>query len=246
MTHIRGREGSPQPVVTAAAFAAGIVLAATAAASPAWAQEDTDASAPGGLYFTAGGSLGAVNDPQTTENFDVDLGSEIGLFAGLGYGLGLFRVEAQLLAESFQVNNLNPVGTTNLPVGSYTGNLIAVGLMANAFVNFPRPARVRPYLGIGGGVAYMTPYYRDDNCFIFCTTGTSVTDGSDTVSAWQGMAGITVPSRRFGGEWDFGYRHFATNSADFRLVGGTPFTQDGIRSHSFQIGYRHYFGGPAE
>ncbi len=57
------------------------------------------------------------------------------------------------------------------------------------------------------------------------------------------MAGIIVPSRKIGGEWDFGYRYFATNSADSGLAGGTPVTQGG-RAHSFQIGYRYYFGGP--
>lgn len=262
MGNVRDRAGWRWPVVTATALAVvtavalavvtAVALAAglTLAAAPVRAQEDTqdtDAGTPGGFYVTAGGSLGIVNDPQTTENFEVDLGSEIGLFGGLGYGLGPFRAEAQLLAEAFQVDNLNPVGPTALPPGNYQGSLRSVGLMANALVSFPRLARARPYLGIGGGYVRMTPDYRDNSCvFIFCTSGISAAGGSDTVAAWQGMAGITVPAQRPGDEWDFGYRHFATNSADFRLTGGTPFTQEGIRSHSFQINYRHYFGGATD
>lgn len=246
MDYVRDSAGFRQPIITAVMLAVGVMLAT----APAQAQDDTDdigANASGGLYITAGGSLGAVGDQRTTENFDVDLGSEMGLFAGLGYGLGPFRIEAQLLAEAFQVNNLNPVGATALPSGNYQGNVVSIGLMTNAFVNFPRLARAQPYLGIGGGYVRMTPDYRDNSCvFIFCTSGTSATDGSDMVTAWQGMAGITVPAQRSGDEWDFGYRHFATNSADFRLADGTPFTQEGIRSHGFQITYRHYFGGATD
>lgn len=224
----------------------GVVLAA---ASPtAWAQEETDPP-PGldGAYLTLGGSLGAVNDPQTTDDFEVDLGIEFGLFVGVGYELGPFRVEGQFLSEAFQVNNLNRGPTTSLPAGDYSGSLSSIGLMANAIVEIERWPSIRPYLGIGGGFAYMSPDYRDNSCvFFFCTTGESAVDGYDFVNAWQGMAGIAVPSQRSNGVWDFAFRYYGTSSADFRVAGGNVFTQEGIRSQSFQIGYRLYFGGSGD
>lgn len=228
------------------AVLAGSALAAAAAAEPSRAQEEAGPQPNDGVYLTVGGSLGAVNDPRTTDDFIVDLGAETGFFAGLGYGLGPFRFETVLLAEQFPVNNLHRGGATALPPGDYAGALNSIGVMTNVLVEMGNRQSVRPYLGIGGGFASMEPDYRDDICFIFCSQGPSAAAGSDTVAAWQGMAGITVASRQFGGEWDFGYRFFAANSTDFRLADGTPFTQDGVRAHSFQIGYRHYFGGAAD
>lgn len=223
-----------------------VVLATASMAGSAAAQEDTGAKRPDGVYLTIGGSFGAVNDVEATDDFRADLGAEIGFFVGVGYGVGPFRVEGQFLTDAFTLDNLIPGGTSALLPGEYTGSLNSVGLMANAFTEIGGSESVRPYLGIGGGFAYMTPDYYENICFIFCTSGDRAADGSDAVAAWQGMAGITVPSRRLGGEWDFGYRYFATNSADFRLSDGTPFTQKGVRSHSVQIGYRYYFGGPED
>jgi opacity protein-like surface antigen len=111
--------------------------------------------------------------------------------------------------------------------------------MANILYDFGKAGGTRPFLGAGAGFTNLKADYHGLVCFIIiCEEGEKVVGGSDTVLAWQAMAGISTPMSRGNGEWYIGYRYFGSDDLDLNVIGHGPVTQEGVQSHSLMLGWR--------
>jgi len=194
-----------------------------------------------GLYLSVDFSVGSPNDPQADGVYEADLGLETGLRLGMGYAFGGLRLEGQLGYEGFTLNNVNPLPGGPLSESDTTGELSGPVFMANLLYDFGTPGGTRPFLGAGVGFARMEADYHGFYCSILpfgCWDGEKVVGGSDTVMAWQGMAGISRPLSSGRGDWYIGYRYFATDDIGLNVVGYGPVTQEGVQSHSVMLGWR--------
>ncbi len=212
--------------------------------APAAAQAGAPpADSPGGTYWSFDISTGLANNPRAAGVYEVDLGMEFGARLGLGYAFDRLRLEAQLGYEGFSLSSLeplpgSPMAATNFNEGGLTGPV----MMGNLFYDFGAPGGARPFLGAGFGFASLRArYQRNLYCILICLGGDGgepVVSGSDTVAAWQGMAGLSIPLQSGRGEWFIGYRYFATADLGLNVVGVGPVTQEGVQSHSLMLGWR--------
>ena len=216
-----------------------ILLAGTVATGAAGSEPAPDPAR--GMYLSFDFSAGSPNDPLAAGVYQADLGLESGLRLGVGYSFGGLRLEGQIGTENFLLNNVNPVPGSPLSQADTIGDISGPVVMGNLFYDFGAPGGARPFLGAGIGFAKLKADYHGYYCFILvlqCWDGEQVVGGSDTVAAWQGMAGISWPLNRVRGEWYLGYRYFETADTDLDVIGYGPVTQEGVRSHSVMLGWR--------
>lgn len=214
------------------------------AAAEETAQGGTPPVSSRGPYLSVEMSAGKPNDPRAAGVYEADMGLETGLRLGAGYAFEGLRLEAQLGYEAFLLNNLNPLPGSPLSEADTTGELSGLVMMANLFYDFGAPGGTRPFLGAGAGFANLKADYHGYYCSLLpfgCWDGEKVVGGSDTVAAWQGMAGISRPLSGGRGEWYIGYRYFGTGDIGLNVVGYGPVTQEGIQSHSVMLGWRWRF-----
>jgi opacity protein-like surface antigen len=219
----------------------GIVFLLFQSPGLAIAEQTESSSSPGslgGLYVSFDFSVGSPNDPEASGVYEADLGLELGTRLGIGYSFDGLRAEAQLGYQSFTLNNVNPVPGSPITEFDSSGDLAGLVMMANLFYDFGVPGGARPFLGAGIGFANLEADYHGLVCFILCSEGAQIVDGSDTVGAWQGMAGLSTPLRSGHGEWFIGYRYFGTDDIGLNVVGVGPVTQEGVQSHSVMLGWR--------
>lgn len=205
------------------------ILAATALVPAELSAQQTN-----GWYL--GGGLGAnwLRDADVggngvgTAKTEFDTGwAGVGAF---GYGLGNgIRLEAEL---GYRKNDVDKVAGAN---GG--GDVSQWSLMGNALYDFNTGTAFTPYVGVGlGGVRVNV---NDGRTF----TGGRTIDDSDTVLAYQGIAGIAYS---IAPQWklDLGYRYFASADPEFK-------TNDNIkvdgenRNHTVLLSLRYEFGAPA-
>lgn len=198
---------------------------------PAW---------PSGFYYLMDFDIGDSANPQTDAGFGVDLDWGLGMGLGVGYRVaGMVRLEGELHANWYRAGSLDLEPAAPFPVFDYSGGVWAVGAMANLVVDLPAWGSARPYLGAGYGFSRVAADYNESVCFIFCfSTENEVVDDWDFAKAWQAMAGISFANPASNSEVFVGYRYFETDDLDFRTVSGTPFVQEGIKSHSLSVGIR--------
>jgi opacity protein-like surface antigen len=194
-----------------------------------------------GPYLSLDVSAGQPNDPRAAGVYEADLGLELGTRLGIGYAFEHLRAEFQLGYESFLLNNVNPLPGSLLSEADTTGDLSGTLAIANLFYDFGEPGGTRPFVGAGLGFGHMKADFHGFYCFILaltCWDGEQVVNGSDTVAVWQGMAGLSRPLSNGRGEWFIAYRYFETADIELNVVGYGPVTQEGVRSHSFTLGWR--------
>jgi len=112
------------------------------------------------------------------------------------------------------------------------GDVTSLAGMANVYYDVPLGWAVRPYVGAGLGVARIDAEL---------TLGPLLlVDETDTVLAWQIMAGLSYPAtERI--SLSVGYRYFATQDAELsETVGGRTFDSE-YRSHNLELGVRFSF-----
>ncbi len=212
--------------------------------APAAAQQGAaPADSPGGTYWSFDISMGAANDPRAAGVYEANLGMEFGARLGLGYAFDWLRLEAQLGYEGFSLSGLKPAPGSPMAATSWNeGGLTGPVMMGNLFYDFGAPGEIRPFLGAGFGFASLEArYQRNLYCFLICLGsggGQPVVDGSDTVAAWQGMAGLSTPLRSGRGEWYIGYRYLSTADIGLDVAGVGPVKQEGAQSHSIVLGIR--------
>jgi outer membrane protein OmpA-like peptidoglycan-associated protein len=229
-------------------LAVTLALATTALSTPAFARDDAwYVGVEGGavlvedIHFDVGASKDAV-----TQNNHV--GYDVG--GNIGYDFGPFRAEAEVsyrrsrvdsartsVATAIQFAN-GAAGTT--AAGSYgdsSGSTSALSFMVNGLLDFGDDNGLQGFVGGGAGVA------RVKNRLRMAGAADTLND-SDTVFAWQALAGVRAPINK-NVDVSLKYRFF--NAPDVKLVdiGGNQW-KGRYRSHSLLVGLTYNFGAPEE
>lgn len=228
-------------------LAVAMALASTALATPAFARDDSwYVGVEGGamivedIKFDIGALRNAAN-VDSRYGYDVD--------GTIGYDIGAFRIEAEVGYKSATVDNYRSTTTTpirtaaganvNAPLGSYAyagGRTSALSFMVNGLLDFGDDDGIQGFVGGGVGVARVKTSDYALNTF------SSFLDDSDTVFAYQGLAGIRAPLSRHL-DATLKYRFFTADNIKLIDVSGRRF--DGrFRSHSLLGGLTYNFGEP--
>jgi OmpA-OmpF porin, OOP family len=227
-------------------FAVTLALATTALSTPAFARDDAwYLGVEGGtmlvedIKFDVNGSKEAVSLDHKA-GYDVD--------GTIGYDFGPFRAEAEVGYRSAAVTQARSTvtmpyratsgatATSNLPAGTYGyagGRSSALSFMVNGLLDFGDDDAVQGFVGGGVGVA------RVKNTIAYNTFADSL-DDSDTVFAWQALAGIRAPlTDRI--DLSLKYRFFNADKVSLVDVSGRRFDTR-FRSHSILGGVTFNFG----
>jgi outer membrane protein OmpA-like peptidoglycan-associated protein len=223
-----------------------LALASTALATPALARDKSwYVGIEGGAMIVEDidYDIGATRNAATVDHdygYDVD--------GVIGYDFGGFRVETEVGYRSATVDGYSSTVTTPrytstgalvaTPAGSYDyagGRTSALSFMLNGLLDFGEDDGIQGFVGGGVGVARVKANYA-------LNTRGNFVDDSDTVFAWQGLAGIRAPLTDHV-DATLKYRFF--NADNVKLVDATNRTFDGrYRSHSILGGLTYNFGSP--
>jgi outer membrane protein OmpA-like peptidoglycan-associated protein/opacity protein-like surface antigen len=229
-------------------LAVTLALATTALSTPALARDDA-------WYVGVEGGAMLVEDIK----FDIGLQTEAGQVdhkAGwdvdgvVGYDLGAFRLEAEVGYRKASVTQYRSTVATPfvtggganalIPAGSYGyagGSSSALSFMVNGLWDFGDDDGVQGFVGPGIGVARVKET-------IGLTTNGNFLEDSDTVVAWQAIAGIRAPlSDNI--DISLKYRFFNASGVELRDTLGRS-VHERFRSHSIMGGLTFNFGKPAE
>jgi len=229
-------------------LAIAVALASTALATPALARDKA-------WYVGVEGGAMIVEDIHfditsgTTKTVDAataghDYGYDVG--GNVGYDFGMFRIEAEVsykgaALDTWRSSLRTPlVGSTlGAPAAYYGGpggKTTALSFMLNGMLDFGDDDGLQGFVGGGVGVARVKA-----EKYALSQAG-SFLDDSDTVFAWQAIAGIRAPiTDRI--DATLKYRFF--NADNVKLVDVVGRTVEGrFRSHSLLGGVTFNFGEP--
>lgn len=224
-----------------------LALATTALSTPALARDDAwYVGVEGGVMivedidFDINGAIDVATVDHKRYGYDAD--------AVVGYDMGPFRLEAEVgyrasNVDAFRntVSTPNP-GRTPAIVGPGTfdyagGRSSALSFMVNGLWDFGDDDGVQGFIGPGLGVARVK--HR-----IGLTTAGDFLDDSDTVVAWQGIAGVRAP---ISDNIDVSLKYRFFNAPGVTLVDSAGREWYGrFRSHSILGGLVFNFGAPEE
>jgi len=230
-------------------LAVTLALATTALSTPALARDNA-------WYVGVEGGVMLVEDikfdvGQAEDAVSVDHKAGWDADATVGYDLGVFRLEAEVGYRQANVNGLTTTGVTfpyysaaggilAAPAGAYDyagGRSNALSFMVNGLWDFGDDDGVQGFVGPGLGVARVKTR-------LGLTTNGDAIDDSDTVVAWQAIAGIRAPiSDNI--DVSLKYRFFNAPGLEFVDVTGRS-VQGRFRSHSILGGLTFNFGAPEE
>lgn len=229
--------------VAAAALSAALVLAIPSL--PAAAQEQPAplpvAQEPwgDGFYYMLDFSVGDSENPDTSEDFSVDLDWSTSFGFGLGYRIGPLRLEGEFSTHFYRVGSLDLGPASPFPTTDYAGGMRSLNAMANVFIDLPAAGRMRPYLGVGYGIARVSAEYNESVCYLYCfSTSNEVVDDWDKVNAWQVMGGLSFQAWAPNREWFISYRYYETEDLNLRTLSGVNFVQEGLQDHAVLAGFR--------
>lgn len=227
-------------------LAVTLALATTALSTPALARDDAwYVGVEGGamlvedIHFDAGSSKDAV-----TQNNHV--GYDVG--GNVGYDFGPFRAEAEVSYRRARVDSartsiptairLASGAASTTPAGAYeqaSGNTSALSFMVNGMFDFGEDTGLQGFVGGGAGVARIKDRLR-------LSGPADTVNDSDTVFAWQAIAGVRAPVTR---SIDVSLKYRFFNAPDVKLVdiGGNQWSGR-YRSHSLLAGLTFNFGAP--
>lgn len=191
------------------------------------------ASASSDQGFYLGGNLG-VNLPGNAEYEDATntntLDSDAG-FAGAVSGGYQFsnnwRVQGEFGARLNSVSDITGTGAA-----APDGNVNVYSVMADAIYGIPTGTKFTPYIGAGAGVAFV-------NANSVSTILGSNIDDTDTVFAYQGIAGIeydVTPSLKAG----LDYKYFRTANTSFTSAAAVDVDGE-YEDHTVTVGLRYIF-----
>ena len=223
-----------------------LALASTALATPALARDKSwYVGIEGGAMIVEDidYDIGALNNAGSVDHdygYDVD--------AVMGYDFGGFRLETEVGYRKATVDGYSSTTTTpaftgagalvNAPANNYDyagGSSSALSFMLNGLLDFGPDDGIQGFVGGGVGVARVKANYalNDNGSFL---------NDSDTVFAYQGLAGIRAPLTDHV-DATLKYRFF--NADNVKLVDVTNRTFEGrFRSHSILGGLTYNFGTP--
>ena len=219
-----------------------LALATTALSTPALARDDA-------WYVGIEGGAMLVEDirfdvgaTQEALTIDHDYGWDVD--ATVGYDFGGFRAEAEVGYRQADVNSIGstvtlPVGAVTRPAGTYAyggGRSSALSFMVNGMFDFGDDDGVQGFLGGGVGVARVKSRYG-------IAASNNFLDDSDTVFAWQAIAGLRAPLSD-SIDVSLKYRFFNADSVSMVDTAGRVL-EGRFRSHSILGGLTFNFGAPA-
>ena len=196
-----------------------------------------------GPYVGIAGGVNILQDSDVTvQNVgrgeaEFDTGWAGFLTLGWGFGNG-FRVE---LEGGYRSNELGALtGPVTAVTGRATGGTQTQWSgMLNALYDMNLGISwLYPYIGVGVGYAQVN---WDD---VRTANGQRI-DGNSGQFAYQGIVGVSVPVGVQGLSLTADYRYFATLDPEFTLAGTNNKVDSENRNHTFTIGLRYAFGGPA-
>jgi outer membrane protein OmpA-like peptidoglycan-associated protein/opacity protein-like surface antigen len=227
-----------------------LALASTAIAAPALARDKSwYVGVEGGamivedIDYDIRGATAAASGTGTVDHnygFDVD--------GVVGYDFGGFRLETEVGYRRATVDGYSSTTTTprfnaagaraDAAAGNYDvagGRSSALSFMLNGLLDFGEDDAIQGFVGGGVGVARVAVNYG-------LNTRRDFVDDSDTVFAWQALAGIRAPLTE-NIDATLKYRFF--NAENVKLVDVANRTLDGrFRSHSVLGGLTYNFGSP--
>jgi len=203
----------------------------------------TAQAAEKGMYFSGNLGFSLLSDsdnewpcsPGCTFETSHDLGFNIG--GAIGYNYGNIRAEGEIAYHS---NDADEFVFSGFPAASGDGSVSAISFMVNGYYDFQiQNSSMVPYLGGGMGVANISADYNVNTGTPF---GNPFVDDSDTVFAYQFMAGLGFninPTTTL----TAGYRYFATTDPEF--IDSTGILPNNFKSeyqsHEFTFGARFMF-----
>jgi outer membrane protein OmpA-like peptidoglycan-associated protein/opacity protein-like surface antigen len=228
-------------------LAIAVALASTALATPALARDKAwYVGVEGGamivedIHFDIGTTTDAA---KVDHNYGYDVGGTV------GYDFGMFRIETEVAYKSANVDSFT--STLRIPAynsagalvssnpGTYSyagGKTTALSFMLNGLLDFGDDDGLQGFVGGGVGVARIKA-----DKYALNTYGSFLND-SDTVLAWQAVAGIRAPITD---KIDASLKYRFFNADNVKLVDVTGRTFDGrFRSHSIMGGFTMNFGEP--
>ncbi|WP_374944258.1 OmpA family protein [Sphingomonas sp.] len=223
-----------------------LALASTALATPALAKDKAwYVGVEGGAMIVEDidYDIGAANNAGSVDHdygFDVD--------GTIGYDFGAFRLETEVGYRRATVDGYRSTVTTPIttgagarfdaPRGPYNyagGTTSALSFMLNGLLDFGDDDGIQGFVGGGVGVARVKANYG-------LNRNSDFLDDSDTVFAYQGLAGVRAPLTK-NVDATLKYRYF--NADNVKLVDASNRTFDGrYRSHSILGGLTFNFGEP--
>lgn len=233
-------------------LAIAVALASTALATPALARDKAwYVGVEGGamiveeIHFDITTGATKVKDAgQAEHEYGYDVGGNV------GYDFGMFRIEAEVSYKGAAVDAWRSAvgtpaytsagGAATAPAANYSyagGKTTALSFMLNGMLDFGDDDGIQGFIGGGVGVARVKAEKYALNRF------GSFLDDSDTVFAWQAIAGIRAPLTS-NIDATLKYRFF--NADNVKLVDVSGRTLEGrFRSHSILGGVTFNFGEPA-
>jgi len=164
------------------------------------------------------------------DRVEFDPGINIGGTAGFDYGF--IRLEGELSYKYGEIATITDQ-TRSTRLHNADGNLGALAVMFNAFLDLHNDSPVTPY--VGGGIGFASMHLSDT---FVSEYGLIYQEDDDSVFAYQVGAGLEIAlNQRL--SLDLGYRYFATTKAKF---GTDNITADlKLQSHNAAIGLRVKF-----
>ncbi len=160
------------------------------------------------------------DDDGNTIKLDDDLGGSV----AVGFNFDPVRLEGEFVYRTSDVRRLD----TDTGPQRASGSVQNLGLMLNGFYDFYGARLYRPYIGGGFGASRISAER-------IRSEGETVFDDSETVFAYQAMAGVEYELAR-NAAIRAGYRFFATQNASWGEG-----RVDGSRIHIIEVGIRGSF-----
>jgi len=223
-----------------------LALATTALSTPALARDDAwYVGVEGGAMLVEDVDFDIGTTPRAA-TVDYDAGWDVD--ATIGYDFGAFRAEAEVGYRQANINGYTSTLTTpvlnaanqtiQLAPGTYNyagGTSSALSFMVNGMLDFGDDDVLSGFVGGGVGVARV-----DTNLGL--NTRQDLIDDSDTVFAWQAIAGVRAPLTD-NIDVTLKYRFFNADNVRMVDVSGRNFDSR-FRSHSILGGITFNFGAP--
>lgn len=166
------------------------------------------------------------------DRVEFDPGINIGGTAGFDYGF--IRLEGELSYKYSEIATITDQ-INRQRFHNADGNLGALALMFNAFLDLHNDSPVTPY--VGGGIGFAT--MRLSDTFVSEYGPPIYQEDTDSVFAYQAGAGLEIAlNQRL--SLDLGYRYFATTKATFGSDRDIT-TELKLQSHNAAIGLRVKF-----
>ncbi len=160
--------------------------------------------------------LSGLNELNLVDEAELSFDTGWGAMAIAGFEGDRFRVEGEV---AYRNNDFDEIDVGDITVETDDGDITAISGMVNGYLKFDLGG-FHPFIGAGVGAANLeadTEIGRRDF-------------EDDTVFAYQGIIGITIPAGTT--KIDLGYRYFATEDPEFELEDSNVGLESEYKTHN--------------